>query len=230
MRKVCVMKLFSRRRAESWASIHEEVDATVKTVMEENWAAFGSVSHEGQDEFVKIMQEFSKLFGAFNIADFFPWLGWIHAQEFNKRLARARESLDGFIDIIIDEHIEKKKNVNGEDEAADADMVDELMAFYNEDRDGTNNLITLTRDNIKAIIMDVMFGGTETVASAIEWAMAELMKSPEELQKVQEELADKVGLNRVVHESDLEKLTYLKCAIKETLLPSYRLSCPLTIV
>lgn len=62
-----------------------------------------------------------------------------------------------------------------------------------------------------------MFGGTETVASAIEWAMAELMKSPEELKKVQEELADKVGLNRVVQESDLEKLTYLKCAIKETL-------------
>ncbi|KAJ0010957.1 hypothetical protein Pint_34791 [Pistacia integerrima] len=239
MRKVSVMKLFSRRRAESWASIHEEVDATVKTVTERTGlevnigelvfsltknviyrAAFGSVSHEGQDEFVKIMQEFSKLFGAFNIADFFPWLGWIHAQAFNKRLARARESLDGFIDIIIDEHIEKKKNVNGEDEkdeAADADMVDELMAFYNEDRDGTNNLIKLTRDNIKAIIMDVMFGGTETVASTIEWAMAELMKSPEELQKVQEELADKVGLNRVVHESDLEKLTYLKCAIKETL-------------
>lgn len=62
-----------------------------------------------------------------------------------------------------------------------------------------------------------MFGGTETVASAIEWAMAELMHSPEDLQRVQKELADVVGLDRRIEESDLEKLTYLKCAIKETL-------------
>lgn len=34
-----------------------------------------------------------------------------------------------------------------------------------------------------------MFGGTETVASALEWAMAELMKSPEDLKRVQQELA-----------------------------------------
>lgn len=62
-----------------------------------------------------------------------------------------------------------------------------------------------------------MFGGTETVASAIEWAMSELMKSPNDLKKVQQELAQVVGLDRKVHESDLEKLTFLRCVIKETL-------------
>lgn len=67
------------------------------------------------------------------------------------------------------------------------------------------------------IIQDVMFGGTETVASAIEWAMAELMRSPEDQKRVQQELADVVGLDRRVEESDFEKLTFLKCALKETL-------------
>lgn len=63
-----------------------------------------------------------------------------------------------------------------------------------------------------------MFGGTETVGLVIEWAVAELMKSPEELRKVQGELSQVVGLNRKVHENDLDKLPYyLKCAIKETL-------------
>ena len=62
-----------------------------------------------------------------------------------------------------------------------------------------------------------MFGGTETVASAIEWAMAEMMRSPEDLKKVQQELSNVVGLERRVEESDFEKLTYLKCALKETL-------------
>ncbi|CAN0924812.1 Cytochrome P450 84A1 [Linum grandiflorum] len=77
--------------------------------------------------------------------------------------------------------------------------------------------IKLTKDNIKAIIMDVMFGGTETVASVIEWAMAELLKSPQDLKRVQQELTYVVGLNRHVEEKDLEKLTFLKCILKETL-------------
>ena len=62
-----------------------------------------------------------------------------------------------------------------------------------------------------------MFGGTETVALAIEWTMVELMRSPEDLQRVQQELADVAGLDRRVEESDLEKLAFLKCAVKETL-------------
>ncbi|KAM3363056.1 cytochrome 84A1 [Capsicum galapagoense] len=245
MRKLCVMKLFSRKRAESWDSVRDEVDSMVRIVTTNTGtsvnlgelvfgltrniiyrAAFGTCSDEGQDEFIKILQEFSKLFGAFNMADFIPWLGWVGQQGLNVRLAKARASLDGFIDSIIDDHIERRKaNVNGgtiDDGDRETDMVDELLAFYSEETkvnepEDLQNAIRLTRDNIKAIIMDVMFGGTETVASAIEWAMAHLMKNPEELKKVQQELTNVVGLNRKVEESDFEKLPYLKCCIKETL-------------
>ncbi|KAH6759375.1 ferulic acid 5-hydroxylase 1 [Perilla frutescens var. frutescens] len=239
MRKICVTKVFSRKRAESWASVREEINSFIKDIdsrvsspvnigemvlgLTKNItyrAAFGSMSQEGQGEFVKIMQEFSQLFGAFNIADFIPWLGWISGQDFNKRLARARGSLDAFIDRIIDDHIKKRDEKNNEiDSVAEDDMVDELMEFYSENgaNKDSSSSIAITRDNIKALIMDVMFGGTETVASAIEWAMAELMKSPKDLKKVQQELNEVVGFDRKVHESDLEKLTYLKCVTKETL-------------
>ncbi|XP_051141511.1 cytochrome P450 84A1 [Andrographis paniculata] len=239
MRKLCVVKLFSRRRAESWDSVRDEVDRMVRVVatsaaggavdvgelvfgLTRNIiyrAAFGSCSGEGQDDFIKILQEFSKLFGAFNVADFVPCLGWMDPQGFNARLEKARASLDGFIDTIIDDHM-AKKNIGGAEK--ESDMVDELLAFYSEeskvsDSEDLQNSIKLTRNNIKAIIMDVMFGGTETVASAIEWAMAELMRSPEDLKKVQQELADVVGLCRKVEEPDFEKLTYLRCCLKEVL-------------
>ncbi|KAI3447996.1 hypothetical protein Pfo_004661 [Paulownia fortunei] len=241
MRKICVTKVFSRKRAESWASVREEINSLIKTIdaragspvnigeivlgLTKNItyrAAFGSMSQEGQGEFVKIMQEFSKLFGAFNIGDFIPWLGWIHGKDFHKRLAKARGSLDGFIDKIIDDHMNKKNDKNYKDDngvEVDNDMVDELMEFYAENgaKNDLRSSISITRDNIKALIMDVMFGGTETVASAIEWAMAELMNSQKDLKKVQQELDDVVGFDRKVDESDLEKLTYLKCVIKETL-------------
>ncbi|KAH0900672.1 hypothetical protein HID58_040175 [Brassica napus] len=223
MRKVCVMKVFSRKRAESWASVRDEVDRMIRSVSSNVGksinvgeqifaltrnityrAAFGSACEKGQDEFIRILQEFSKLFGAFNVADFIPYFGWIDPQGINKRLVKARNDLDGFIDDIIDEHIKKKENQNSIDagDVVDTDMVDDLLAFYSEEAKlvsetaDLQNSIKLTRDNIKAIIMDVMFGGTETVASAIEWALTELLRSPEDLKRVQQELAEVVGLDR----------------------------------
>lgn len=179
MRKLCVMKLFSRKRAESWDSVRDEVDSMVKIVTTNTGtsinlgelvfcltrniiyrAAFGTSSDEGQDDFIKILQEFSKLFGAFNMADFIPWLGWIGKQGLNVRLAKARASLDGFIDTIIDDHIERKKAIHviNDDGYRESDMVDELLAFYSEETkvnesEDLQNAIRLTRDNIKAIIM-----------------------------------------------------------------------------
>lgn len=175
MRKLCVMKLFSRKRAESWESVRDEVDEAIRTVannigkpvnigelvfnLTKNIiyrAAFGSSSKEGQDEFIGILQEFSKLFGAFNIADFIPCFGGIDPQGLNARLVKARGDLDSFIDKIVDEHMEKKRN--GGDETEETDMVDELLAFYSEETKGNEvedlqNSLKLTKDNIKAIIM-----------------------------------------------------------------------------
>ncbi|XP_078161327.1 cytochrome P450 84A1-like [Carex rostrata] len=241
MRKLCVIKLFSRKRAESWASVRDEVDSMIHSIANNTpstavnlgelifnmttnitfRAAFGTQGNENQHELVPILQEFSKLFGAFNIGDFIPWLGWIDIQGINKRLKAARESLDRFIDKIIDEHMKNRKSSDD----VDADMVDDMLAFVVEledgkggdDGDNLQNSLRLTRNNIKAIIMDIMFGGTETVASAIEWALSELMRNPDDMQQLQAELATTIGLDRKVHETDLDKLPFLRCVIKETL-------------
>lgn len=178
MRKVCVMKLFSRKRAESWASVRHEVHNLITTIANNTQAplnlghliftmsiniiyraAFGTIEPQHQSQFIKILEEFSKLFGGFNVADFFPCLAWIDPQGLNPRLVEARRSLDWFIDRIIDQHLVNRRKI----EEIDKDMVDELLAFYNEDGGGSNeseledlqlqNAIKLTRDNIKAIIM-----------------------------------------------------------------------------
>ncbi|PRQ47442.1 putative cytochrome P450 [Rosa chinensis] len=225
MRKLSIVKLFSRKRAESWESVRDEVDSAVRVVSARAGtavnigevvfsmtksiiyrAAFGSSSKEGQDEFIAIMREVSELFGAFNIADFFPWLGWLDPQGIKPRLVKSRKSLDKFIDNIIDDHIQNSKG-----EGDETDIVDDLLAFNRDQATGKESAILLTRDNIKAIIL------RSTVASTIEWAITELMRNPEELKKVQQELVDVVGFDRRLQESDVENLTYLKCALKETL-------------
>jgi len=76
------------------------------------------------------------------------------------------------------------------------------------------------------MMQDIMFGGTETVAATLEWGMVELLRSPGELERAQDELARLVGLHRKVDESDVDKLPYLRCICKEVL----RLHPPLPLL
>ncbi|MFS7916963.1 putative cytochrome P450 [Helianthus anomalus] len=64
--------------------------------------------------------------------------------------------------------------------------------------------------------VDFMIAGTETTATLIEWAMANIMGNHKVMKKIQEELVEIVGLNNMVEESHLPKLQYLDATIKET--------------
>ena len=54
-----------------------------------------------------------------------------------------------------------------------------------------------------------------TSATAIEWTLTELLRHPHVMKKLQKELEEVVGLERMVKESDLEKLNYLNMVVKE---------------
>ncbi|KAJ4839302.1 hypothetical protein Tsubulata_021904 [Turnera subulata] len=59
--------------------------------------------------------------------------------------------------------------------------------------------------------------GTETSAITLEWAISLLLNHPAAMQKVKAEIDTQVGHERLVNESDLSKLPYLKCVVNETL-------------
>lgn len=66
-------------------------------------------------------------------------------------------------------------------------------------------------------LQEIFAAGMETNIASSEWAMAELVNSPEAMQKAQAELDEVVGRDRMVQESDLPKLPYIKAIAKETL-------------
>ncbi|KAL8252152.1 hypothetical protein R6Q59_035845 [Mikania micrantha] len=51
----------------------------------------------------------------------------------------------------------------------------------------------------------------------MEWAMSLLVNHPHILKKAQAEIDRVIGNNRLVDESDITNLPYLRCIIKETL-------------
>ena len=72
------------------------------------------------------------------------------------------------------------------------------------------------------IFQDFFFAATETSSSAIEWAMAELLRCPEAMEKVREELRTVLGTRTEMEESDIAQLPYLQAVVKETYSDSTR--------
>jgi cytochrome P450 len=73
---------------------------------------------------------------------------------------------------------------------------------------------------LKGIIMvlllqDMFAGGTDTTFITLDWAMTELIMNPHVMEKAQAEVRSVVGDRRVVQESDLRRLNYMKAVIKE---------------
>jgi len=58
--------------------------------------------------------------------------------------------------------------------------------------------------------------GTDTSASTVDWAIAELIRHPDIMVKAQEELDIVVGRDRPVNESDIAQLPYLQVPLTQT--------------
>ena len=73
-----------------------------------------------------------------------------------------------------------------------------------------------------------MVAVVDNPSNAVEWALAEMMNKPEIMQKAIDELDVVVGKDRLVEESDIPQLNYLKSCIREAfrLHPYHALNLP----
>nr|GFA55905.1 isoflavone 3'-hydroxylase-like [Tanacetum cinerariifolium] len=63
----------------------------------------------------------------------------------------------------------------------------------------------------------LLSAGTDTSSGTMEWMLSHLLNNPEALKKAHAEIDSYVGDNRLVNESDLPNLPYLRCIINETM-------------
>ncbi|CAN1223762.1 Cytochrome P450 81Q32 [Linum perenne] len=62
----------------------------------------------------------------------------------------------------------------------------------------------------------MLIAGTETASTTMEWAIALLINNPEAMNKLEAEIEEKVGVDRLLEETDIGKLSYLENVINET--------------
>lgn len=63
----------------------------------------------------------------------------------------------------------------------------------------------------------LILGGYDTTSATLTWALSLLLNNRHVLKKAQDELDKYVGRDRLVKESDIKNLTYLRAIVKETL-------------
>ncbi|TVT97407.1 hypothetical protein EJB05_57342, partial [Eragrostis curvula] len=115
------------------------------------------------------------------------------------------DCLDRFYKFL-DEEFREPWLASGENHV---DVLDAILAQYAESR--------ITRPNVTKFFMDIFTAGSEPSSLTVQWALAQLLRNPEKMENVRNELAANLGSQDSVEESDLDKLPYLHAVVKETL-------------
>ncbi|KAK8944726.1 Flavonoid 3',5'-hydroxylase [Platanthera zijinensis] len=239
LRRVCVSQLLSPssldsyyhlRRRELRSAIRHLYDAAVagesvgvgtemfvavmNTVTGMLWG--GTVGEEERSglgkEFRELVGQITALLGRPNVSDFFPALRRLDLQRVDGKMRVMLEKFDGIFARII----EKKRRLEKNDEG-NLKEEDFLGYMLRMEEEGDQKKEPFTMTHVKALLMDMVVGGTDTSSNTVEFALAEMMNRPEIIKRAQEELDQVVGKDNVVEESHLSKLHYLNMVIKEVL-------------
>uniref|UniRef100_A0ACD5V1L0 Uncharacterized protein n=1 Tax=Avena sativa TaxID=4498 RepID=A0ACD5V1L0_AVESA len=248
LRKLCTVELLSARKVRQFAPIRDsETLSLVEKVRAAGGAgkpvslasllllcansitakaAFGEVcGAELREKFLSAMEVGVRLGGGFSVGDLFPSLGFVDVVTgLKRRVWRAHRQLDAVFDTIIAQsqaRREKKNNMGGTTED------DDLLSVILRIKDQGELEFPIDTTNIKAIILDLFIGGTETTSTSVEWIMSELMRNPEVMAKVQAEVRRTWDNKKHQdHEGLIEEMQYMRMVVKEGL----RLHPPLPLM
>ncbi|KAL5218804.1 hypothetical protein ABZP36_019488 [Zizania latifolia] len=193
-------------------AISEHIFATVDGII--GTFAFGETyaAQQFKEKFIDVINETMDFLGNFSAEDFFPNAAGRLVDRLTGVAARREMifmELDGFFERIIDQYSDpaRRKNDDG------SDLVHKLIDLWK--MDGTTK--RFTRDHVKAMLMNTFIGGNDSSSVTMHWTMAELMRNPRVLKKVQDEIRAVVGKKERVQHDDMRKLKYLRMVVKETM-------------
>ncbi|KAF3513213.1 hypothetical protein F2Q69_00001414 [Brassica cretica] len=220
MKRVCILNLLTNKMVGSFEKVREE---EVNAMIEKLEKASRSSSSENLSElFITLpsdvtsrvalgrkhsddetardlknrVRQIMELLGEFPIGEYVPSLAWIdRIRGFNDKVEEVSRRFSDLMDKVVQEHLEAgKKKV---------DFVDILLAIEGEMSNG---------------FQDMFIGGTSTTSTLLEWTMTELIRHPECMKKLQDEIrSSSIPNSSYIKEEKVEKMKYLKAVIKEVL-------------
>ncbi|XP_042493502.1 geraniol 8-hydroxylase-like [Macadamia integrifolia] len=163
---------------------------------------------ETAQDFKALVRRIMEEVGKPNLSDYFPLLRPLDLQGIKHRMTIYVERLHKVFDEIINQRLISRASLPSP--ARYNDLLDVLLDQF---QDSSSEF---SRHDIKSLFVDILVAGTDTTSTTLEWAMAELLRNPDSMGKVQSELQEKVGEVKSVEESDVARLPYLQAVVKET--------------
>ncbi|PWA52916.1 cytochrome P450 93A3 [Artemisia annua] len=129
----------------------------------------------------KLIFEITETMGSFNLSDNIWLFKNFDLQGFGKRVKDIHRRFDALVERIIKEHEDERMQRSGS-------QGKDLLSILLDITEAESMDIDLTRENIKAFILNIFVAGTDNVAITTEWAIAELINHPNIMKKAKEEI------------------------------------------
>ncbi|CAI0414296.1 unnamed protein product [Linum tenue] len=191
---------FIRRREGKEVIVREVVTATVFNMLSCVLVSRDLISMEG-GSCEGGMMRIAELATTPNVSDFYPVLSWFDLQGLRKKVMELHRSC---FRILTEDIIEERRRMGREDSCKD--FLDVLL------KNGSSD------DQINVLLLELLSAGTDTSSSTIEWMMAELIRNPKCMRKLEEEVSPAMDQQEMfIKESCITQLPYLEACFKETL-------------
>ncbi|KAG2239135.1 hypothetical protein Bca52824_089995 [Brassica carinata] len=232
VKSLCSIHLLSKKMVRSFENIREEEIVTMMEKLEKASSSSLPVNlsesllkmtnnvicriamgrkyslEESPMDFGNLLRTLMELLGAFPIGEYIRGLAWIDKiRGLDRKMEDVSRTLMEFLERVVQEHVdegEKKETF---------DFVDMLLQIQ---RDKTNGF-ELDRSDIRLIMMDIFIAGMATTYTTLDWAMMLLIRHPECMKKLQDEIRTYSRRKFYVSEEQVESMKYLKAVIKEVL-------------
>ncbi|KAJ4710980.1 Cytochrome P450 [Melia azedarach] len=232
LKKIYARELFSSKRVRSFRFIREEEVTMLMNSISQSAnpvdlsekifglsgsiifrMAFGKRSNLDDRRFQELIHAAEAVLRGFTAGECFQYVGWIidRLTGYHAKLEKAFHGLDTFFEERINDHLNPHRTKQEQDDVID------VMLKMGRDQSESKVEAQLTKDHIKAVLLDLYLGGVDTSAITVIWAMAELSRKPRLMKKAQDEIRNRIGKKGRVNEADIDQLQYLKMIIKETL-------------
>ncbi|XLR11900.1 hypothetical protein S83_039838 [Arachis hypogaea] len=166
-------------------------------------------------EFKDIIWGIGEESGRPNVVDFFPFLRFLDPQGARARMTKYTEKLIAFVDGLIEERLNLKALEMETTNKRGKDVLDSVLEVMLEDNS------QVTRLHVVHLFLILFMAGVDSTSMTIEWAMTELLRNPEKLEKLRKELHCVLGKDEQnleqIEESHISKLPFLRAVVKETL-------------
>ncbi|XP_027152346.1 cytochrome P450 76AD1-like [Coffea eugenioides] len=200
--------------------IREAAFTTIVNVVSNTFfsADFGHYESNSSQELKEIISAVLGIIAKPNLSDYFLVLRAIDPQGIRRQIKFYFRKLLQIFDEIISQRLKER----------------EKSLAYCRRNDLLEVLLDLTQlrktewsiEDAKHLLLDLFIAAFDTTTSTVEWAMAELLRNPEKMEKAKTEIREVIGHRKLIQESDISALPYLLAIVKET----FRLYPPVSIM